>query len=59
MMSEGLFDGKPTAFYDLYRLEEGKQVEHWVALETIPPSSGVGEFQRQVVGRTRHRSVFK
>ena len=24
MMSEGLFDGKPTAFYDLYRLEEGK-----------------------------------
>jgi predicted SnoaL-like aldol condensation-catalyzing enzyme len=37
MMSEGLFDGKPTAFYDLYRLEEGKQVEHWVALETIPP----------------------
>jgi hypothetical protein len=26
MMSEGLFDGKPTAFYDLYRLEEGKQV---------------------------------
>jgi predicted SnoaL-like aldol condensation-catalyzing enzyme len=36
MMSEGLFDGKPTAFYDLYRLGEGKQVEHWVALETIP-----------------------
>ena len=37
MMSEGLFDGKPTAFYDLYRLEEGKQVEHWDVLETIPP----------------------
>jgi predicted SnoaL-like aldol condensation-catalyzing enzyme len=37
MMSEGLFDGKPTAFYDLYRLEDGKQVEHWDVLETIPP----------------------
>lgn len=37
MMSEGLFDGKPTVFYDLYRLEEGKQVEHWDVLETIPP----------------------
>jgi predicted SnoaL-like aldol condensation-catalyzing enzyme len=36
MMSEGLFDGKPTAFYDLYRLEEGKQVEHWDVLETVP-----------------------
>ena len=37
MMSEGLFDGKHTAFYDLYRLEEGKQVEHWDVLETTPP----------------------
>jgi len=35
-MSEGLFDGKPTAFYDRCRLEEGKQVEHWEVLETIP-----------------------
>jgi predicted SnoaL-like aldol condensation-catalyzing enzyme len=37
MMSEGLFDGKPTAFYDLYRLEEGKQVEHWDVLDNDPP----------------------
>jgi predicted SnoaL-like aldol condensation-catalyzing enzyme len=36
-MSEGLFDGRPTAFYDLYRLDEGKQVEHWDVLETILP----------------------
>ena len=35
MISEGLFDGIPTAFYDLYRLEKGKQVEHWDVLETI------------------------
>ena len=38
VMSEGLFDAKPTAFYDLYRLENGKQVEHWDVLEGIPPS---------------------
>ena len=38
VMSEGLFDAKPTAFYDLYRIENGKQVEHWDVLETIPQS---------------------
>ena len=39
MMSEGLFDGKPTAFYDFYRLEEGKQVEQCDVLETISPTA--------------------
>jgi predicted SnoaL-like aldol condensation-catalyzing enzyme len=39
LMSEGLFDAKPTAFYDLYRIENGRQVEHWDVLETIPPSN--------------------
>jgi predicted SnoaL-like aldol condensation-catalyzing enzyme len=39
VMSEGLFDAKATAFYDLYRMENGKQVEHWDVLETIPPSN--------------------
>lgn len=39
VMSEGLFDAQSTAFYDLYRLENGKQVEHWDVLEAIPPSN--------------------
>jgi predicted SnoaL-like aldol condensation-catalyzing enzyme len=39
MMSDGVFDGQPTAFYDLYRMDAGKQVEHWDVLEAIPPSS--------------------
>jgi predicted SnoaL-like aldol condensation-catalyzing enzyme len=39
MISEGLFNGQPTAFYDLYRLEAAKQVEHWDVLEAIPPAS--------------------
>jgi predicted SnoaL-like aldol condensation-catalyzing enzyme len=36
-MAEGEFGGKPTAFYDLFRVEDGKVVEHWDVLETIPP----------------------
>lgn len=37
VVSEGKFGGKPTAFYDLFRVEGGKIVEHWDVLETIPP----------------------
>ncbi|HYE60264.1 MAG TPA: nuclear transport factor 2 family protein [Candidatus Kapabacteria bacterium] len=36
-VSEGEFAGKPTSFYDLFRIENGKIVEHWDILETIPP----------------------
>ena len=37
VISEGLFDAKPTAFYDLYRLEDNKIVEHWDVLEPMLP----------------------
>jgi predicted SnoaL-like aldol condensation-catalyzing enzyme len=42
-LSEGIVratDGAaaPTAFYDLFRIEEGQVVEHWDVTETIPPS---------------------
>jgi predicted SnoaL-like aldol condensation-catalyzing enzyme len=39
VVSEGSFGGKPTAFYDLFRAENGKIAEHWDTLETIPPQS--------------------
>ncbi len=36
-MSEGLAGGDPAAFYDLFRLQDQKIVEHWDVVERIPP----------------------
>lgn len=38
-ISEGTFADKPTAFYDLFRVENNKIAEHWDVIETIPPKS--------------------
>lgn len=41
LISEGRFGangGQPTAFYDLFRLEKGKIVEHWDVIEPILPA---------------------
>jgi predicted SnoaL-like aldol condensation-catalyzing enzyme len=38
-MSEGTFGGKPTSFYDLFRVEAGKIVEHWDTIDAIPAKS--------------------
>ncbi len=35
--SEGEFAGKPTSYYDLFRVEGGKIAEHWDTVQTIPP----------------------
>ncbi len=34
--SEGRWNGKPQAYYDLFRLQEGKIVEHWDVIQEIP-----------------------
>ena len=34
--SEGTFAGKPSAFFDLFRVENGKIAEHWDTIEAIP-----------------------
>lgn len=34
--SEGTFAGAPTAFFDLFRVEGGKIVEHWDTMSSIP-----------------------
>lgn len=39
-VSEGKFGkGDHVAYYDLFRIEEGKIVEHWDIIETIPPAA--------------------
>ncbi len=38
-MSEGEFAGKPTSFYDLFRVENGKIAEHWDVIEPILPEA--------------------
>ncbi|WP_373233274.1 stalk domain-containing protein [Cohnella sp.] len=37
VVSEGTFNGIPNAIYDLFRVNNGKLVEHWDVIETIPP----------------------
>jgi hypothetical protein len=34
--SKGSFGGKPTSFYDLFRVADGKVAEHWGTIEAIP-----------------------
>lgn len=34
-VSEGSFGGRHTAYYDLWRVEDGKIAEHWDVMETI------------------------
>lgn len=36
VQSEGALAGTPTAFYDLFRVEEGRIVEHWDVIQEIP-----------------------
>jgi predicted SnoaL-like aldol condensation-catalyzing enzyme len=36
-VSEGQFLGNHVAFYDLFRIDNGKIVEHWDTIEEIPP----------------------
>ena len=38
-VSEGTFGGEPTAYYDLWRVENGKIAEHWDVMETIADES--------------------
>ena len=38
-VTEGARDGVHTSFYDLYRVDGGKIVEHWDTVEAVPPPS--------------------
>jgi len=38
-VSEGSLDGVHSSFYDLFRMANGKIVEHWETTEAVPPRS--------------------
>ncbi len=38
-VSEGFLDGVHSSFYDLFRVADGKIVEHWDTTEAVPPRS--------------------
>lgn len=38
-VSEGTYGGKPTCYYDLWRVENSKIAEHWDVMETIADQS--------------------
>ena len=37
IVSAGTHQGEPCAYVDLYRLQDGKIVEHWGFPEPVPP----------------------
>lgn len=41
-LSEGEFGGKHVAFGDLFRVQDGKIVEHWDAIQEVPTTSRNG-----------------
>lgn len=46
-VSEGEWGGKARAFYDLFRIEGGKMVEHWDVIQAVPTenlANGNGMF---------------
>lgn len=43
-ISEGVRNGEPTSFYDLFRVADGRIAEHWDVIERIIPES---EWQNQ------------
>ena len=38
-VSEGSVNGHHSSFFDLFRVENGKLVEHWDTTEEVPPRS--------------------
>jgi predicted SnoaL-like aldol condensation-catalyzing enzyme len=37
VVAEGTLGDRPTSYYDVYRIENGRIAEHWDTLEPIPP----------------------
>ena len=48
VVAEGSFGGRPSSYYDLFRIQNGKIAEHWDTIEPIPPraewKNSIGKF---------------
>ena len=51
--SEGTFAGRHVAFADLFRLEDGKIVEHWDTIQDVAPADGAANRNGMFAQRTR------
>jgi predicted SnoaL-like aldol condensation-catalyzing enzyme len=51
-VSEGNFGGRHSAFYDLFRMENGKVAEHWEHYRNHPAPRRMEERQRQILSVT-------
>ena len=49
VMAEGTFGDKPSAYFDLYRIQNGRIAEHWDTIATIPPRAEWKKRQREVL----------
>jgi len=38
-LNEGFFEDQPTAYFDLFRVENNKIIEHWDVISLIPPEN--------------------
>ena len=54
VLSEGDLPSGPTALYDLFRVENGKIVEHWDVLDAHSSAGSVEELKWTILGPTRH-----
>ena len=52
VLSEGTLGGQPTAFYDLFRVQDGRIAEHWDTIEAIPPRAARWRARQPIASRS-------
>ncbi len=50
IVSEGSWNNTSNAFYDLFRMENGKAVEHWDVIQPVP-TTGLANDNGMLLGQ--------